>query len=126
MRKLLTLALAVTAVIALSPARAQETKERAALSWKLAKGDKARYAYSYELATNQDFVGESKQKVSLHLSQEVTDLAAGTATIQAKIDRIVATFDMGMLGGKMSYDSDKEKNAKGDGDKKKDDKKKDE
>src|SRR5262245_182420 len=100
-RKTMLAALAAGAFgVGLAPALAQDTKD-AGLGWKLAKGDKAKYAYSYDVERNTEIMGmqiAQTSKLSLHLSEEVTDAAGGVATITATIDRIAIDADLGPMG----------------------------
>ncbi len=103
----LILACALTAFA--QPAEASD------LRWELKEGDQLYYAFTWNFQQKED-VGamnfrDVKIRIYYTLSQKVTKVEDGVATIEATISSIAASVDptmMGMPMGKMEYDSVKD------------------
>lgn len=128
MRKTFALATLV-ATLALAPAIAGDTKD--GYGWTFTKGEKARYAYAYNLEQKLEIMGMPqivKQEARLELTEETTEVKGDSATVTATIDRVVIDLSYPpMMGGngKLAIDTAKAEEKKDEDKKdKKDDKKK--
>lgn len=112
------LPLAAALVLCCGLTATAQTAEKQKLAWTLAVGDELHYAFTWSFQQRED-LGEMNSKdvkIRIHytLTQKVTAVTGGVATIEATITSIAASVDptmMGMPMGKMEYDSAKDNEA---------------
>lgn len=94
-------------------ATAQETAERSELSWTFTEGQELYYGYTWRLEQTQEVPGvlpptPSLYQITYTLTEKVTGVADGVATVQAEITSIKVDLQLGMMmGARMAYDSSK-------------------
>jgi hypothetical protein len=105
-------AAAFAAVLALAPvAFAQQTAEQSGLTWKHEAGQELYYSYTWKLEQTQEVPNvlpptPSLYEITYTLTQKITGVEAGVATIEAQITSIKVNLALGMMmGARMAYDS---------------------